>query len=90
MQSAMNEAATRALTHMLFAPYPAGSVDARHGQFVMLNVSRENLVSDTLAQLSLYESSDLKKPLRVSIKHKFKFKQSAKGRRNIILKLKLI
>ncbi|XP_043288767.1 probable E3 ubiquitin-protein ligase HERC4 isoform X2 [Venturia canescens] len=65
MHSAMSEAATRALTHMLFAPYPSGSVDARHGQFITFNVSRENLVADTLAQLSLYESSDLKKPLRV-------------------------
>lgn len=66
MHSAMSEAASRALTHMLFAPYPAGSIDTRNEQFIIFNVSRENLVADTLAQLSLYESSDLKKPLRVS------------------------
>lgn len=66
MQSAMNEAATRAITQMLFNPYPANSMDARHhNQFVMLNVSRENIVQDTLLELYHYDSSDLKKPLRV-------------------------
>ncbi|XP_024937570.1 probable E3 ubiquitin-protein ligase HERC4 isoform X3 [Cephus cinctus] len=66
MQSAMNEAASRAITHMLLAPFPANNVNARqHNQFVMLNVSRENLVDDTLRELSQYDSSDLKKPLKV-------------------------
>ncbi|KAF7384056.1 hypothetical protein HZH68_014813 [Vespula germanica] len=66
MQSAMNEAATRAITQMLFHPYPANSMDARlHNQFVTLNVSRENIVQDTLLELSHYDPSDLKKPLRV-------------------------
>lgn len=63
----MNEAATRAITQMLFHPYPANSMDARlHNQFVTLNVSRENIVQDTLLELSHYDPSDLKKPLRVS------------------------
>ncbi|XP_012283893.1 probable E3 ubiquitin-protein ligase HERC4 isoform X2 [Orussus abietinus] len=67
MQSAMNEAATRAITHMLLSSFPINEADAhmhRH-QFVTLNVSRENLVADTLRELSQYDSSDLKKPLRV-------------------------
>ena len=64
MQSAMNEAATRAvMNQMFFDPF---SIDSRqHNQFVMLNVSRENIVADTLMELSHYDSSDLKKPLRV-------------------------
>ncbi|XP_076173074.1 HECT and RLD domain containing E3 ubiquitin ligase 4 isoform X2 [Ptiloglossa arizonensis] len=33
--------------------------------FVLLNVSRENIVADTLLVLSQYDSSDLKKPVRV-------------------------
>ncbi|XP_043466153.1 probable E3 ubiquitin-protein ligase HERC4 isoform X1 [Leptopilina heterotoma] len=62
MQSAMNEAATRNITRMFLNMFSAsGHVQ----QFVMLNVSRENLVDDTLRELSQYESSDLKKPLRV-------------------------
>lgn len=66
MQSAMNEAATRAVMNQIFLdPF---SVDPRHhNQFVILNVSRENIVADTLRELAQYNSSDLKKPLRVSI-----------------------
>ncbi|CAL7935973.1 unnamed protein product [Xylocopa violacea] len=63
MQSAMNEAATRAVMNQIFDPF---SMDAQqHTQFVILNVSRENIVADTLRELSQYNSSDLKKPLRV-------------------------
>lgn len=67
MQSAMNEAATRAsIIHQIF--FDPFSIDARHHtQFVILNVSRENIVADTLRELAQYDSSDLKKPLRVSI-----------------------
>lgn len=64
MQSAMNEAATRNITHMFLNMF---STSDPVQQFVMLNVSRENLVDDTLRELSQYESRDLKKPLRVSI-----------------------
>lgn len=62
----MNEAATRAVMNQIFLdPF---SVDSRHhNQFVILNVSRENIVADTLRELGHYNSSDLKKPLRVSI-----------------------
>lgn len=79
MQSAMNEAATRAVMNQMF--FDPLSADARHHhQFVILVVSRENIVTDTLRELSHYNSSDLKKPLRVSIIHhvvsnfSFKFK----------------
>ncbi|XP_032669055.1 probable E3 ubiquitin-protein ligase HERC4 isoform X2 [Odontomachus brunneus] len=65
MQSAMNEAASRAIRHILFH-MNTDSIDARHhNQFVTLNVSRENIVTDTLTQLSQYDPHDLKKPLRV-------------------------
>lgn len=65
MQSAMNEAAARAaMNQLFFDPFAASSY---HTQFLMLNVSRENIVADTLLELSRYNSSDLKKPLRVSI-----------------------
>ncbi|XP_076666112.1 HECT and RLD domain containing E3 ubiquitin ligase 4 isoform X2 [Andrena cerasifolii] len=64
MQSAMNEAATRAVMNQLFFdPFSANS--RNHNQFLMLKVSRENIVADTLMELSHYDSSDLKKPLRV-------------------------
>ena len=60
----MNEAATRAvMNQMFFDPFSANS--RHHNQFLMLNVSRENIVADTLMELSHYDSSDLKKPLRV-------------------------
>lgn len=62
MQSAMNEAATLAvMNQMFFDPFSI----PHHNQFVILNVSRENIVADTLRELSQYNSSDLKKPLRV-------------------------
>ncbi|XP_044727132.1 probable E3 ubiquitin-protein ligase HERC4 isoform X2 [Chrysoperla carnea] len=61
MQSAMNEAATRAFTTMLFAPQYMGNIT----QFLILNVSRENIVTDTLHELAKYDSHDLKKPLKV-------------------------
>ncbi|XP_033210790.1 probable E3 ubiquitin-protein ligase HERC4 isoform X2 [Belonocnema kinseyi] len=67
MQSAMNEATTRALTHMLFAPILGGNPN-QHDHVLMLEVSRENIVDDTLRELSHYESRDLKKPLRVKFR----------------------
>lgn len=64
MQSAMNEAATRAsIIHQIF--FDPFSIARHHNQFVTLNVSRENIVADTLRELAQYDSSDLKKPLRV-------------------------
>lgn len=35
-------------------------------QFIVLNVTRENLVQDTLREIMKYSQSDLKKPLKVS------------------------
>lgn len=61
MQIAMNVATTRT---MLLSAFHA--MNTEHPQFVTLNVSRENIVADTLRELSEYVSDDLKKPLRVS------------------------
>ncbi|GLG99343.1 E3 ubiquitin-protein ligase Smurf1 [Gryllus bimaculatus] len=60
MQSAMNQAASQALRNILFAPY-AGPVSA----FLELTVSRENIVADTVRELSKYDKNDLKKPLKL-------------------------
>lgn len=34
-------------------------------QFIVLNVTRENLVQDTLREIMQYNQNDLKKPLKV-------------------------
>lgn len=66
MQSAMNEAAARAVMNQMF--YDPFSVNPQgYNQFVILNVSRDNIVADTLREISQYDSRDLKKPLRVGI-----------------------
>ncbi|KAG7211831.1 hypothetical protein KM043_011056 [Ampulex compressa] len=64
MQTAMNEAATRAITEIMLNIYPANNMH-RDMQFVTLNVSRDKIAEDTLAVLSHYDSRDLKRPLRV-------------------------
>ncbi|XP_067008518.1 probable E3 ubiquitin-protein ligase HERC4 isoform X2 [Anabrus simplex] len=61
MQSAMNQAATRAFTNLLFSPAHAANVSA----FLELYVGRETIVADTIRELSRYDTSDLKKPLKV-------------------------
>jgi E3 ubiquitin-protein ligase HERC4 len=61
MQSAMNEAATRAVTSFLFSPYSPTNIST----FLQLHVSRENLVADTIRELSKFGTTDLKKPLKV-------------------------
>lgn len=63
MQSAMHEAASRVVRDIMFGLTNANP--QLYNQFVILNVSRNNIVQDTLAQLSQYDSSELKKPLRV-------------------------
>ncbi|XP_012221196.1 probable E3 ubiquitin-protein ligase HERC4 isoform X2 [Linepithema humile] len=63
MQSAMHEAATRVVRDIMFGT--TNSNIQQYRQFVILNVSRNNLVSDALTQLQQYDSSELKKPLRV-------------------------
>lgn len=62
MEAAMNSAAHEALVQ-LFAFQSIPTIN----QFLFLNVSRENLVSDALRELSSVSSSDLKKPLRVRL-----------------------
>ncbi|CAD7081549.1 unnamed protein product [Hermetia illucens] len=59
MQSAMQNAATQGLYYMFTGAPVAIS------QFVVLNVTRENLVQDTFREISHYGASDLKKPLKV-------------------------
>lgn len=55
MQSAMQEATTDFLMNML------GGIS----HYLVLNVSREHLVNDTIRELFQVESKDLKKPLKV-------------------------
>lgn len=62
MQQAMQAAATRAFTQMLFLD---GNQHNIANQFIELNVSRDNLVSDTIRELSPYTQNDYKKPLKV-------------------------
>lgn len=63
MHSAMTQAAARAYTNLF---NPISITDARQvSQFLMLNVSREHIVNDTLRELSEHDSRDLKKPLRI-------------------------
>ncbi|XP_008552683.1 probable E3 ubiquitin-protein ligase HERC4 isoform X2 [Microplitis demolitor] len=64
MHSAMSEAATRAFTNVMFNAFMLNETH-QTSQFLMLNVSRENIVVDTLRELTSRDSSDLKKPLRV-------------------------
>jgi hypothetical protein len=61
MQSAVNQAATRAITSLLFSPFTPASIST----FLELHVSRKNLVADTIQELARFETSDLKKPLKV-------------------------
>jgi len=62
MQQAMQDAATRAFTQMLFLDVNQHNLA---NQFIELNVSRNNLVVDTIRELSLYTQHDYKKPLKV-------------------------
>lgn len=63
MQQAMQAAATRAFTQLLFMDGTDGLIN----QFIELNVSRENMVEDTIRELSHYTQYDYKKPLKVRI-----------------------
>lgn len=58
----MSQAASRLVTQLLFAP----SLGLTEEQFLTLHVTRENIVQNTIDQLALYSSADLKKPLRVN------------------------
>lgn len=59
MQNAMHNAATRGML-MMFTGSPHTVP-----QFVVLNISRENIEADTLSALSQYGANELKKPLKV-------------------------
>lgn len=62
MQQAMQAAATRAFTQMLFLD--GGQLNLIN-QFIELTVSRHNLVDDAIRELSQYNQNDFKKPLKV-------------------------
>lgn len=69
MQNAVNQAVTRAIIDIIM---PVSNCPRQREEFVFLNVSRENIVEDTLQELSKYDSTDLKKPLKVILnKHNF-------------------
>ena len=57
MHSAMQEAASRGV----FFGFPAVQ------QYLILEVRRDNLVNDTINELSKCASADLKKPLKVNL-----------------------
>ncbi|XP_053673272.1 probable E3 ubiquitin-protein ligase HERC4 [Anopheles nili] len=58
MYQAMHSAATVNLMSMFCAHNP-------NSQFIVLNVTRDNIVQDTIRELSLYAASDLKKPIKI-------------------------
>ncbi|XP_063703150.1 probable E3 ubiquitin-protein ligase HERC4 isoform X2 [Culicoides brevitarsis] len=61
MYNAMQSAANQGLLSMFtrsFAPTSAL-------QYIVLNVTRENIVDDTIRELALYQATDLKKPLKI-------------------------
>ncbi|XP_020812495.1 probable E3 ubiquitin-protein ligase HERC4 isoform X2 [Drosophila serrata] len=58
MHSAMANAANNAFYNLLNYGMPIS-------QFIVLNVTRENLVQDSLRELQRYPQSDLKKPLKI-------------------------
>ncbi|XP_070528774.1 probable E3 ubiquitin-protein ligase HERC4 isoform X3 [Cardiocondyla obscurior] len=66
MQSAMNEAASRVVRDMMLGTIVPNF--EQYSQFVILHVSRNNIVNDTLEQLFKYDSSELKRPLRVKFR----------------------
>lgn len=71
MQSAMNEAMSRVIRDLMLGTAMLDVCNAQtYSQYVHLHVSRDNIVNDTLEQLFMYDSKELKRPLRVSIKFK--------------------
>lgn len=62
MFNAMQSAANQGLMYMFTRGL--GSHNAV-SQYIVLNVTRENIVDDTIRELALYQASDLKKPMKV-------------------------
>lgn len=62
MQKAMSDAARHAFVAMMFSPQELHVIN----QFLVLNVTREHIVEDSLRELSQVDPRDLKKPLKVS------------------------
>ncbi|CAH2001547.1 unnamed protein product [Acanthoscelides obtectus] len=61
MQKAMTDAAQSAFVSMFFSPNSQRATQ----QFLVLNVTREHIVDDTLRELSQVNAAELKKPLKV-------------------------
>lgn len=61
MRTAMNQAHHDVILNIL--AFGRQNVDA--SQFVVFNVTRENLVEDTIREICMFQSKDLKKPLKV-------------------------
>lgn len=59
MHSAMATAASQNVISQLMRRGPTANV------YIVLNVTRENIVNDTIRELAMYETADLKKPLKV-------------------------
>ena len=62
MQMAISQAATQIFTRLIMDP----TYEYQRDQFLILTVSRTHLVRDTMVQISNHDTSQLKKPLRVS------------------------
>lgn len=62
MQIAISRAATQIFTRLFMDP----TYEYQRDQFLNLTVSRNHIVRDTMTQISSHETSQLKKPLRVS------------------------
>uniref|UniRef100_A0A182JTG2 HECT domain-containing protein n=1 Tax=Anopheles christyi TaxID=43041 RepID=A0A182JTG2_9DIPT len=60
MYQAMQSAATVGWLSMLYSPAANAAC-----QYIVLNVTRENIVQDTIRELSHYAASDLKKPIKI-------------------------
>ena len=61
MQTAMNHATSQLMNYFIFPPL----ADQYKIKYLMLTISRNNIVADTLNQLSALNTHDLKKPLKV-------------------------
>lgn len=62
MQMAISRAATQIFTRLFMDP----TYEYHRDQFLNITVSRNHIVRDTMQQISANDSSQLKKPLRVS------------------------